>query len=159
MGVEIGRRAVRGDRQRGVIAALKGLAHLAPHAHVLALKNEDFSRDPKTVAAMNADPLIAHENQPTRTVAQLAIADDRLKREFPLITLPVFILHGDPDTAIPVGHATELHQAIGDEVVRLTRFGQFGHGQPGADGLGVEDVPDIVGLSLYLRAIVAAATE
>jgi hypothetical protein len=26
---------------------------------VLRLKNEDFSRDPKVVAAMNADPLIA----------------------------------------------------------------------------------------------------
>jgi dienelactone hydrolase len=75
------------------------------------------------------------------------------------IRAPVFILHGDPDTAIPVGHATQLRDAIGDEVVRLTRFGQFGHGQPGADGLGLEDAPDIIGLSLYLRAIVAAATE
>src|SRR5262249_26041835 len=51
------------------IAALKGLAHLAPHAHVLRLSNADFSRDPAAVAAMNADPLIANEVQPTRTVA------------------------------------------------------------------------------------------
>jgi len=28
------------------LAVLKGLSHLAPHAHVLRLKNEDFSRDP-----------------------------------------------------------------------------------------------------------------
>ena len=48
------------------IAALKGLSHLAPHAHVLRLKNEDFSRDPAVVQAMDADPLIAHESQPTR---------------------------------------------------------------------------------------------
>src|SRR5947209_5509441 len=39
------------------LTVLKGLAHIAPHAHVLKLKNEDFSRDPKVVAAMNADPL------------------------------------------------------------------------------------------------------
>src|SRR6266850_1944819 len=79
------------------IAVLKGLSHLAPHAHVVKLKNEDFSRDPDVVRAMNDDPLIAHEVQPTRTAAEMARADDRLKREFPLITLPVIILHGTLD--------------------------------------------------------------
>ena len=81
------------------LAALKGLAHLAPHAHVLKLKNEDFSRDQAVVDAMNADPLIAHEVQPTQTVAEMARADDRLKREFSMVTLPVFILHGTADKA------------------------------------------------------------
>lgn len=60
-----------------------------PHAHVLALKNKDFSRDPAVVATMNADPLIANETQPTKTVAEMVRADERLKREFPQITLPV----------------------------------------------------------------------
>jgi acylglycerol lipase len=81
------------------LAALKGLSHLAPHAHVLRLKNEDFSRDANVVAAMNADPLIAHETQPTKTVAQLVLADERLKREFSQITVPVLILHGTADKA------------------------------------------------------------
>ena len=81
------------------IAVLKGLSHLAPHAHVLRLKNEDFSRDPAVVKSMNEDPLIAHETQPTKTVAELARADDRLKKEFPLITLPVLIIHGTADQA------------------------------------------------------------
>jgi acylglycerol lipase len=79
------------------LAVLKGLSHLAPHAHVLFLKNEDFSRDPKAREFMDHDPLIAHEAQPTRTVAELVRADERLKREFPLITLPVLILHGTDD--------------------------------------------------------------
>jgi alpha-beta hydrolase superfamily lysophospholipase len=79
------------------IAALKGLSHLAPHAHVVRLKNEDFSRDQDVVRAMNEDPLIANEVQPTSTAAEMARADDRLKREFPLITLPVLILHGTLD--------------------------------------------------------------
>jgi acylglycerol lipase len=79
------------------IAVLKGVSHVAPHAHVVKLKNEDFSRDPDVVRAMNNDPLIAHEVQPTRTVAELARADERLQREFPLITLPVLILHGTLD--------------------------------------------------------------
>jgi alpha-beta hydrolase superfamily lysophospholipase len=79
------------------IAVLKGLSHLAPHAHVVKLKNEDFSRDPEVVRAMNNDPLIADEVQPTRTVAEMARADERLKREFPMITLPLLILHGTLD--------------------------------------------------------------
>ena len=61
------------------LAVFKGLAHLAPHAHVLHLKNEDFSRDPAVVAAMNSDPLIAHETQPTQTLAEMVRADERLE--------------------------------------------------------------------------------
>ena len=82
-----------------VLAVLKGLSHLAPHAHVLKLKNEDFSRDPKVVEAMNNDPLIAGESQPAETVAEMVRADERLKNEFPLITLPLLILHGTQDKA------------------------------------------------------------
>jgi alpha-beta hydrolase superfamily lysophospholipase len=79
------------------LAVVKGLSHIAPHAHVLRLKNEEFSRDPRVVQAMNSDPLIANEVQPTKTVAELVRADERLKAEFPLITLPVLILHGTAD--------------------------------------------------------------
>jgi acylglycerol lipase len=81
------------------LAVLKGLSHVAPHAHVLSLKNEDFSRDPQVVAAMNSDPLIAHETQPTKTVAELVRSDERLKEEFARITLPLLILHGTEDKA------------------------------------------------------------
>ncbi|HUO68082.1 MAG TPA: lysophospholipase [Gammaproteobacteria bacterium] len=81
------------------LAALKGLGHVFPHAHVLRLKNEDFSRDPEAVATMNADPLIAHETQPTRTVAELVRADERLRAGFPRIELPLLILHGTADKA------------------------------------------------------------
>ncbi|MEP7304848.1 MAG: lysophospholipase [Acidobacteriota bacterium] len=81
------------------LAVLKGLGHVFPHAHVLRLKNEDFSRDPAAVAAMDADPLIAHETQPTQTVAELVRADERLRTEFPHLALPVLILHGTADKA------------------------------------------------------------
>lgn len=81
------------------IAVLKGLSHIFPHAHVLKLKNEDFSRNPQVVDFMNHDPLIANETQPTKTMQQLALADERLKAEIPTIKLPVFILHGTEDKA------------------------------------------------------------
>jgi alpha-beta hydrolase superfamily lysophospholipase len=81
------------------LAVFKGLSHVAPHAHVLHLKNEDFSRDPKAVQAMNDDPLIAHETQPTQTLAEMVRADERLANGFPSVTLPLLILHGTSDKA------------------------------------------------------------
>jgi alpha-beta hydrolase superfamily lysophospholipase len=81
------------------LAAIKGISHLAPRLPVLKLKNEDFSRDPKAVEALNADPLTAHEIQPAITVAALVRADERLHDEFPSITLPVLIMHGTDDKA------------------------------------------------------------
>ena len=81
------------------LAVFKGLSHVAPHAHVLHLKNEDFSRDPNIVRAMNDDPLIANETQPTETLAEMVRADERLEKEFPRIKLPVLILHGTSDKA------------------------------------------------------------
>jgi len=90
-----------------VLAAVKGLSHLAPRLPALTLKNEDFSRDPKAVAALNNDPLTAHEKQPAITVAALVRADERLREEFPLITLPVLIMHGTEDKAT-VCHGSEF---------------------------------------------------
>lgn len=81
------------------IAAIKGLSHIAPRLPVLKLKNEDFTRDPAALAVLNADPLIAHEVQPAATVAALVRADERLREEFPKITLPVLIMHGTADKA------------------------------------------------------------
>jgi acylglycerol lipase len=103
------------------LAVLKGLSHIAPHAHVLKLKNEDFSRDPKVVEFMNNDPLIAHEVQPTLTVAEMVRADERLKKEFPLIKLPVLILHGTLDKATKPSGSQLFHDTAGsvDKTLKL----------------------------------------
>jgi alpha-beta hydrolase superfamily lysophospholipase len=103
------------------LALLKGLSHVAPHAHVLDLKNKDFSRDPNVVQAMDDDPLIAGEVQPINTVAEMARADDRLKLEFPLITLPVLILHGTADKATKPGGSQLFYDTAGsaDKTLKL----------------------------------------
>jgi alpha-beta hydrolase superfamily lysophospholipase len=103
------------------LAAIKGLSHVAPRLPVLKLKNEDFSRDPKAVEALNNDPLTAHEVQPAITVAALVRADERLRVEFPQITLPVLIMHGTDDRAT-VCHGSEFfYQTAGstDKTLKL----------------------------------------
>jgi len=104
-----------------VLAVFKGLAHLAPHAHVLRLKNEDFSRDPAVVQTMNDDPLIAHETQPTQTLAEMVRADERLEKSFPQMTLPVLILHGTRDKATAPKGSQAFFDTVGskDKTLKL----------------------------------------
>jgi acylglycerol lipase len=120
------------------LAALKGLSHLAPHAHVLHLKNEDFSRVPEAVKAMNDDPLIAHETQPTRTVAELVRADERLKAGFGAITLPLLILHGTADKAAKASGSQLFYEKAGsvDKTLKLYE----GHYHDLLNDLGKEQV-------------------
>lgn len=73
---------------------------------------------------------------------------------------PVFILHGAGDSAIPVSHAYSLRAVLASELVaKVTIFGRFEHGQPGREGLTLDDAADIWELTLYLHDVVAAATE
>jgi alpha-beta hydrolase superfamily lysophospholipase len=90
------------------VAALRGLSHLFPHAHVLKLKNEDFSRSKEAVDFMNNDPLIANEVQPTKTIQQLSLADERLKTEMIKVKLPLLILHGTADKATKPGGSQQF---------------------------------------------------
>jgi len=103
------------------LAVIKGLSHVAPHANVLKLHNENFSRDPEAVARMNADPLIANEVQPTQTIAALVRADERLKREFSRISLPVLILHGTEDKVTKPSGSQAFYDAAGskDKTLKL----------------------------------------
>jgi alpha-beta hydrolase superfamily lysophospholipase len=103
------------------LAVFKGLEHVAPHAHVLHLKNRDFSRDPAVVQAMDDDPLIAHETQPTRTLAEMVRADERLKTDFPRFTLPLLILHGTHDKATKPSGSQFFYDTAGskDKTLKL----------------------------------------
>jgi acylglycerol lipase len=127
-----------------VLAIIKGLSAIAPKLPVLKLKNEDFTRDKSALAALNSDPLIAGEVQPAKTVAALVRADERLKREFPRITLPVFILHGTADKATVPAGSQFFHDTAGsrDKTLKLYE----GHFHDLLNDIGKEQVmADIVG--------------
>lgn len=103
------------------LAAIKGISHIAPRLPVLKLKNEDFSRDPKAVEALNNDPLTAGEVQPAMTVAALVRADERLRVEFPQIKLPVLIMHGTDDKATVCHGSQFFYETVGssDKTLKL----------------------------------------
>ncbi|MGE0253325.1 MAG: lysophospholipase [Alphaproteobacteria bacterium] len=103
------------------LALVKGLSRIAPRAPALRLKNRDFSRDPAVVKALDDDPLTARETQPAITVAAMVRGDERLKREFPRIVLPVLILHGTQDRAtLPKGSQEFFDRAgASDKTLKL----------------------------------------
>jgi acylglycerol lipase len=123
---------------------LEGASHIAPHAHVLKLKMEDFSRDPNWVALLNADPLTDNEVQPIATVAAFARAGERFEREFGRITLPVFIMHGTADKATRPDGSQQFFDEAGssDKTLKLYE----GHYHDLLNDFGKEGViDDIVG--------------
>jgi acylglycerol lipase len=107
------------------LAILKGIGHIAPHAHVLNLKDEFFSRDPAFVETMKHDPLIPHIGYPAQTVGEMVRADERLKKEFPLITLPVLIMHGTEDKATKPHGSQRFYDTAGskDKTLKLYEGG------------------------------------
>ena len=59
--------------------------------------------------------------QPTKTEGTLVRADERLKKEFPRITLPVFIMHGTVDKATKPSGSQEFYDHAGskDKTLKL----------------------------------------
>jgi alpha-beta hydrolase superfamily lysophospholipase len=109
------------------LAVVKGLAHLAPHAHVLKLKKEDFSRDPNVTKALLEDPLLADEVQPTKTVAEMVRADERLKRDFPQFKLPLLIIHGTKDTVTRPEGSKEFYERASSPDKTLKLYDGYFH--------------------------------
>src|SRR6185295_1402155 len=103
------------------LAIVKGISYVAPHAALFKLKNEDFSRDPAVVAALNADPLIANEAQPNETMAEMIRADEVLKKSFGRFTLPLLILHGTADKVTKPSGSKEFYERAGssDKTLKL----------------------------------------
>jgi len=119
---------------------LEGASHVAPHAHVLKLKMEDFSRDPEWVSQLNADPLTLDEIQPVATVAAFARAGERFEREFGRITLPILIMHGTADHATRPDGSEQFYREAGspDKTLKLYE----GHYHDLLNDLGREQVMD-----------------
>jgi acylglycerol lipase len=94
---------------------------------VLKLPKEQFSRDPKVVKALIDDPLLADEVQPTKTVAEMVRADERLKRDFKLFTLPLLIIHGTKDTVTRPEGSKEFYANAGSKDKTLKLYEGYFH--------------------------------
>jgi alpha-beta hydrolase superfamily lysophospholipase len=121
-----------------VLAIVKLVSRVLPSLPVLKLRNQDFSRDPAAVAALDADPLTQGEVQPAITVATLVRATERMRREFPSMALPVLILHGTEDKATMPAGSRFFYDTVGsrDKTLKLYE----GHYHDLLNDIGKEEV-------------------
>jgi alpha-beta hydrolase superfamily lysophospholipase len=136
---------------------LEGASHVLPHAHVLRLKMEDFSRDPEWVAQLKADPLTDNEVQPVATVAAFARAGERFEREFKRITLPVLIIHGTADKATRPDGSEQFFKEAGSTDKTLKLYDGYAHDL--LNDIGKEQVFDDVALWIEERLSEPQAVE
>jgi alpha-beta hydrolase superfamily lysophospholipase len=137
------------------LSVVRGLAHIAPHTHVLHLKNAEFSRDPDVVKAMDADPLIDNETQPTKTVSELVRATQRLKAEFPSIKVPVLILHGTADKVTRPAGSQLFYDTTGSTDKTLKLYD--GHFHDLLNDIGKKEV--MANIQSWIDARLPAITE
>ncbi len=86
-------------------ALLRGSVHflsvVAPKLAVFELKDEQFCRDPKVVAAMKTDPLIFDGKGPARTAAEVLNAISDIREKSSQLKLPLLAMHGSADQVTP----------------------------------------------------------
>lgn len=113
--------ALRVPAPRFALNLLQWIGGFLPRLGVLTLKNADFSRDPAHVAMMNADPLIANETQPARTVGEMWRTDKLLELSFGAFSMPLLIIHGTQDHAtLPAGSRFFFdHAGSADKTLKL----------------------------------------
>jgi acylglycerol lipase len=100
---------------------LKGVSHLAAHAHLLNLKDEYFSRDTELVWRMKRDPLVVHTAGTAQLLGELIRADRVLKRNFSRFYLPLLILHGTEDHVAKLEGSRQFYDETGsiDRTLKL----------------------------------------
>lgn len=76
------------------------------------------------------DPLLADEVQPTKTVAEMVRADERLKRHFPQFELPLLIIHGTKDTVTRPEGSKEFYERAGSADKTLKLYEGYFHDPP-----------------------------
>lgn len=78
-------------------AAVQLLGALAPNAKVLEVPHAGFSKDPKVVAELDHDPLVAQGNRPARTAHAGLEGSARVWAHPEKLTVPLLIVHGKSD--------------------------------------------------------------
>lgn len=106
---------------------LKWLGKTFPNIPALKLPLPAFTRDADRLKQMQDDPLIAGEVQPAATIGAFVRTSERLRREFPSITLPVFILHGTADKATVPAGSEEFFAAASSKDKTLKLYDGYAH--------------------------------
>jgi alpha-beta hydrolase superfamily lysophospholipase len=102
--------------------ASKVTGALLPTLAVMDLPEEDFSRDPEVVKAINNDPLVYHGNGPAHTAKELLNATAKIQDEIPQIDVPFITMHGQKDKLTMWEGSADLFQRAKSKVKTLKLY-------------------------------------
>jgi pimeloyl-ACP methyl ester carboxylesterase len=139
---------------------------------VLAASPTPGSFDPDLAASLEGDALAAYRlaTAADRATAQAALTSLGPGRRALLdavspvasarsISAPVFLMHEVTDDAIPASHLVPLADAIPDPALRrVTEFRLFDHVEV-REGVGLDDLPELVRLYGHLVEVVGVALD
>jgi acylglycerol lipase len=98
------------------VAVVRTLSALAPELPLEALDPAKVVRQPAAQAALAADPLLAHQKLPARTVAALLGGIDTVQPLMSQVKQPLLVLHGSADSITePEGNHTLAARAASSE--------------------------------------------
>jgi acylglycerol lipase len=105
----------------GQLAVVRTLSALVPSLGLDPLDPAKVVREPAAQAALAADPLIAREKLPARTIAALLTGVDAVQPKLATIRQPLLVLHGGADTLTPPAGSRALHEraASAEKTLRL----------------------------------------
>ena len=89
-------------------AAAKVLGRVAPGLPVENLPADAVSRDPRVVAAYEADPLVHHGKMPAGIGRALIGVGETMPKRAAGITAPLLVVHGDARPADPGPRAADI---------------------------------------------------
>ena len=105
----------------GQLAVVRTLSALAPSLGLDPLDPAKVVREPAAQATLAADPLIAREKLPARTIAALLTGVDAVQSKLATVSQPLLVLHGGADTVTPPAGSRALHEraASAEKTLRL----------------------------------------
>ncbi len=104
------------------LLAAKVLGRIAPGLPVENLPADAVSRDPRVVAAYEADPLVHHGRLPAGIGRALIGVGETMPQRAAAITAPLLVVHGEADRLIPVQGSRQLIECVGSTDVHLKAY-------------------------------------
>lgn len=101
------------------LRAAKVLGRITPGLPVENLPADAVSRDPRVVAAYEADPLVYHGKMPAGIGRALIGVGETMPKRAAAITAPLLVVHGEADRLIPVHGSRRLLECVGSTDAHL----------------------------------------
>jgi alpha-beta hydrolase superfamily lysophospholipase len=102
-----------------MVLLAKVLGRIAPGLPVEDLPADAVSRDPKVVAAYEADPLVHHGKLPAGIGRALIRLGETMPQRAAAITVPLLVVHGEQDKLIAAEGSRHLIECVGSSDVHL----------------------------------------